>query len=311
MSINNKWLSAYVFHSGYLYSYESDRIILEIIQPFIKQCLEKSWIEKYFFIRYSEGGTHIRIRFYGEESILESKVKNEFESFVKRNFPDDLKLDSPDYEMLKWIDYEPEIDRYGGEYAIEVAEEFFFYSSEFCISLLSEIENGDNSQRLGKGLIATNLIIYAFTQNLLLGHQMADRYHNGYLFTIAKKDEVKNNLLELFQNGYNKQSDNLIEFINTMWEVLENGIEMPKSFETFYKNLLIISEKLKELDIQKKLINDESNYSLEQKYFKIVPSYIHMMNNRLGISIPEESYLTFLITQALQTEIPQGEINER
>jgi hypothetical protein len=31
----------------------------------------------------------------------------------------------------------------------------------------------------------------------------------------------------------------------------------------------------------------------------LVPSYLHMMNNRLGITIQEESYLGYLVTRAL------------
>ena len=39
--------------------------------------------------------------------------------------------------------------------------------------------------------------------------------------------------------------------------------------------------------------------------FSIVPSYIHMMNNRLGITIQEESYLAYLISKGMIVEITE------
>lgn len=307
MNIKNKWISAYIFHQGYLYSYESDRVIMEIVKPFIEMCYENSWIKNYFFIRYSEGGTHIRLRFYGEESILENTVKKELEIFLKKNFPKELEVDSPDYELLKWVDYEPEIERYGGAHAIKIAEEYFNYSSIFCIELLEGVIDGNNSQRLGKGLIATNLIIYTFTESREIGYKLAEQYHKGYLSAVARQEDTKNDVLELFKNGFDKQAQNLIEFNNNLWEVLDSDGEIPENFKVFLDNLKSIKSKLQQIDSEGKLIEKESSIDLTGKLFRIIPSYIHMMNNRLGISIPEESYLTYLITNALQTQLPEGE----
>ena len=308
MQNNLEWLSGYVFHKGHLYSYESDRVILEVIEPFVKKCFENEWIKNYFFIRYSVDGAHIRIRFFGESEKLQNIVKPEFEQFIKLNFPEDLKVDSPDYSVLKWVEYEPEIERYGGEYAIKIAEECFHYSSDFAIQMLHDVENGNNSQRLGKGLIATNIIIYAFAQNTELGLSLSDSYHNGYLFRIAEQEDVKNNVLEMFNDGFEKQSDTLIEFVNTLWEVLEIESELPESLEEFYNNILQIRKKLTALNEEGKLIPNKPELTIEQKLLYVVPSYIHMMNNRLGISIPEESYLTFLISKALKSSATKGEL---
>lgn len=310
MNANDKWISVYIFHKGYLYSYESDRVVASVVKPFVEICRKNSWIKNYFFIRYSESGTHIRLRFFGDEKTLDEIVKPEFEKFLLANFPEDLKVDLPEYELFKWVEYEPEIERYGGNHAIEVAEEYFNYSSDFAIELLDGVTQGNNSQRLGKGLIATNLIIYAFTSSRDLGLRLAEQYHKGYLSAVARQDGLKEDMLEMFKDGFDKQAQNLIEFNNSLWEVLEEDGELPESFIEFVKNLFTIKNKLNQLDSEGKLIEtDSGKMNLYEKYFRIVPSYIHMMNNRLGISIPEESYLSFLITKALQT-IPAGEVTD-
>jgi len=310
MNAKNKWISVYIFHKGYLYSYESDRVIEGIVKPFVKICEINCWIKNYFFIRYSETGTHIRLRFFGDEKKMDDIVKPEFEKYIIENFPADLKIDSPDYELFKWVEYEPEIERYGGEYAIKVAEEYFNYSSNFCIELLEGITRGNNSQRLGKGLIATNLIIYCFTESRELGLQLAKQYHRGYLSAFSAQDRVKEDMLEMFENGFDKQAQNLVEFNNNLWGVLEEKGELPENFRRFIDNLNVIKNKLAQLDSEDKLINDQKEMNLFQKYFRIVPSYIHMMNNRLGISIPEESYISFLITKALQAKTQAGVTDE-
>jgi len=42
----------------------------------------------------------------------------------------------------------------------------------------------------------------------------------------------------------------------------------------------------------------------EQAVVAICSSYVHMMNNRLGITIQEESYLAYLILRTLQRDPP-------
>lgn len=294
---NKKWLSGYVFfNDNNIYSIVSDNIILNIISPFVQKCIENNWIDKYFFIRYSENGPHVRIRFFGDENILHETVKPEFELVVKGfEFKKEFKLrENP----IEWVDYEPEIERYGGENAIPVAEECFFVSSKATIESLEKIN--DHSDRLGKGLLHMVIMVNCFFPEKHQATRFCENYHKGYLTGVASNEELKNFYVDSFKNGFDRQSEKLKEFIARFWEMLHDNDELPVNLDVFRNSIFSIKEKLLVLNRQGLLIDDQTDEPLfESKIYRILPSYVHMMNNRLGISIPEESYLAYLFSQSL------------
>jgi thiopeptide-type bacteriocin biosynthesis protein len=51
------WLALYVFHAG-----DQDSAIVKSIGPCLRRLRESGWIARYFFVRYWNGGPHLRIR---------------------------------------------------------------------------------------------------------------------------------------------------------------------------------------------------------------------------------------------------------
>ena len=72
---NKGWLSAYLYFKGNVYGPECDRLLVDIIEPFIKSYNTSGYYEKYFFIRYNEWGSHIRLRLFGNNKLLNSNIK--------------------------------------------------------------------------------------------------------------------------------------------------------------------------------------------------------------------------------------------
>ncbi|OGU37169.1 MAG: hypothetical protein A2068_01585 [Ignavibacteria bacterium GWB2_35_6b] len=304
------WLSSYIYFKGDIYESECDRIILSVVKPLVLYGKEKKWFDKYFFIRYGERGSHIRLRFFGDTK----KLTNNFKLYIKNyinTFADKELLSiplsvpgQPEYDSnLIWIDYEPEIERYGGEEAVKLAEEFFCYSSEAAIELIKQMELNDRSSRLGKGLLSTLILIYVFLPDRKQASNFFNQYSGGYLMALGTTEDLKSMWVDAFNNGFDKQSEKLIEFINLIWEALENNDELSGTLDVYKNNIIIIKEKLKILFdtgvINKNGIKIENWYDCVRM---IISSYVHMMNNRLGISIKEEAYISHLINKALITE---------
>lgn len=89
----------------------------------LKQLHENSLIDKGYFIQYSDAtdGYHIRIRFHANQNT--DLVKNYFIQWlntVSENYS---------YKKICFDTYEREVERYGGKYAIDLAEELFFADS--------------------------------------------------------------------------------------------------------------------------------------------------------------------------------------
>jgi len=299
---NIEWLSAHIFYNGEVYSYEADRVILEIVDKFVSLCKRNKFIRQYFFIRYSENGPHIRLRIQGESEILNDIIKPALNEFVYQIMPKELvPLNRKENPMF--ISYEPEYLRYGGKEAIRIAEKYFFYSSELTISLLKEVNKGETSERLGKGLLAMIIILNVMFSNKEKVIDVVERYQTGYLSTLFGNSEIHQNYLTSFERGFDKQSELLVNFINDFWEGLIGGVVLPSNLKLFKSRLILIKKELLELNETGKLIPSDSESDFLTKSMRIVPSYIHMMNNRLGISIPEETYLAYLIKRALKVNV--------
>lgn len=302
------WLSAHIYFKGNIYGPECDRVILDIITPFITQCKEQKLFEKYFFIRYSEFGSHVRLRFYGKQNHLDSIKTNLGKKITGYNNQDILTLpQSPDQQIsnspLAWLPYEPEIERYGGIDAIKIAEEFFYYSSETAIKLIKKIPGGEYSSRLGKGLLSMVVLLFVFANDREKAIDFIQSYGNDYLKAFAGNEEIKTHFTEAFDSDFNNQSHALIEYTNALWLSLKNENNLSEVLGKYQKYIEIISTKLKILTSERRVYNNNNVVEDWQNCIKLmVPSYIHMMNNRLGLSIKDESYLAYLTAKSLKIE---------
>ena len=317
---NNLWLSAHLYFNGDIYSSICDTMLLKVVSSIIKECDKKSLFIKYFFIRYNEYGPHIRLRFNINRTEQLKTIKNIILKNVRNNFPSDLffipqtenkNFIDADNPSILWVDYEPEFIRYGGEEAIKIAEDYFHYSSKTAIELVKQMNLNDESDRLAKGLLATLVLIYTFLPDRIIASNFINNYSHSYLSAFARNDETNSIYTEAFNNGFNRQSEKLVEFINKVWNALENGYELTEALDTYKANLEIIKEKLKklyDLGLINKEIKIESWYNCVRM---ILPSYVHMMNNRLGIQIKDEAYLAFLINKAIiSKEITEEKVND-
>ena len=238
------WLNAHIFYRGQ--TPECDRVILEIVAPFVHRCWEETWIERYFFIRYRDRGPHVRLRLFGRRDIMERKVKPALLQHVEDTLTEALKaypqyVDGPGnpppmepLSCLLWTPYEPEIERYGGPDGVALAEEFSHYSSEVSIALLQQLKGEGHSARLGKGLLATVLLLHAFTEDRAAAASFAHRYSMGYLGYLARDAQQQSAWLEAFDGGYARQSETLVTYVNAVWEGLEDGTSVSETLDLYH-----------------------------------------------------------------------------
>lgn len=109
-------------------------------EAFLRDCI-LSWIsefraycnkiERWFYIRYKENSSdHIRLRIFAPKEV----IYHELMPFLHNKL---LPLHSRgEIGNTSWHAYEREIERYGDEFTIELAEKFFHSDSECCCELL-------------------------------------------------------------------------------------------------------------------------------------------------------------------------------
>lgn len=102
------------------------------LHPFIRWNVENGWIDKWFYIRYKEEKSHIRLRFHGNPETLIQKLLPALFSHSCRWIASGL------LEQFTIHPYEKEIERYGGPECLAKVEEIFCADSHCCLNILDK-----------------------------------------------------------------------------------------------------------------------------------------------------------------------------
>ncbi|RSS52996.1 thiopeptide-type bacteriocin biosynthesis protein, partial [Streptomyces sp. WAC06614] len=147
------------WHSLHLYLHSStedtDRFLTDRLAPLLDGVVARGEAADWFFIRYGEGGPHLRVRV------------REPAAAVVRTLPGTLTRAASAVPVLPgagpWpslhaevrdVAYEPETERYGGPLALPVAEEVFSVSSRTAVTALRALHGHGPSERLNLALDA-------------------------------------------------------------------------------------------------------------------------------------------------------------
>jgi thiopeptide-type bacteriocin biosynthesis protein len=160
----------------------ADEFLRDVIRPVTDAVLRSGALDRWFFIRYADPNFHLRLRFHGAPRRLLNEVLPELQlaaaPFVEDGRVWRVQLDT----------YEREVERYGGQAGIELAEQVFQADSEAVLALanlLVEDARGDVRWRLsllGMELLLDDLgLELQEKQNLLCGlrDSFAREFHAG------------------------------------------------------------------------------------------------------------------------------------
>ncbi|MER5889006.1 thiopeptide-type bacteriocin biosynthesis protein [Streptomyces sp. NPDC001941] len=103
----------------------------------------------WFFIRYGEGGPHLRIRFRG---VAEERLAAELSSLARELPPSGAQSWPVRHGEVRAVAYEPETARYGGPGALPVAEEVFVQSTRTAVAALRAVPGRAGRLQLGLDL---------------------------------------------------------------------------------------------------------------------------------------------------------------
>jgi len=283
------WLTAYLFFEGHVYGETADRVIREVVAPLARACRPDA--VRWFFLRYAEETSHVRLRFFAPGPVLDEAIWPRVATAAAAS---ELVVRATRER------YEPEVERYGGPWGLALAEELFHRQSEMALALLEKIEPGTRPQRLGKSLLAMLVLLFLYRGERRAAADLARSYGTDYLKIWAKDAEEQEHWLQTFQEAFDRQADRLAGYVELAWEALESGGELTPELNAYRRDMDDGARRLRELfDQGHLLLHGRTAADWDECVHWIVSSYIHMMNNRLGVSIQEESYLSVLIAGTL------------
>jgi thiopeptide-type bacteriocin biosynthesis protein len=100
-----------------------DGTLVRAISPAVEALIARAWINCFFFLRYHEGGPHLRLRF----SLRGGAQPQDLAAVLNEMLKTECEL-----RLVERV-YEPEVQKYGGIEAIIYAERHFFASSRLAL----------------------------------------------------------------------------------------------------------------------------------------------------------------------------------
>lgn len=270
------YLSAHLF-------YEDLNVLLKkAVFPFVELRIQNKLFQNYFFIRYSEGGKHIRLRMLtSQEEKLKAFTTTYFNQFFIEKPSTRAIQDQNLYpnNSIQYINYKPEIERYGGEKLIKVAEQHFHISSETVRQLITYFDVWDNELAVGISLQVQVMFAHALGFSSEEARRFFENYYNNWLFVFDEQTRHSKAFQAQFEIS---QHQSTIDFVKSLWLELEENADFGNAF-------------LKDWYIKTQTIAKKIAAQTPKQRFSIYESLLHMTNNRLGISNYDEVLLAFVL----------------
>lgn len=216
---------------------------------------------------------------------------------------------------LQFIEYEPEIERYGGPAGILISERQFELSSRCVLRAIRDSEKWNYSRALGTAIQLH--IAFAHTMKMDLDEAAAFfawlstglmPFITGFETDLTTSQQKTESTRENFGERFDRNKETLIRFSRTLWDGLQETAEFEEvSLNDWVRDMGLIYGELNDTFEEGRLeipgsfrITDKYNLQEDkQKLWFIYSSYVHMTNNRLGILNQDEAYAAYLISRCL------------
>lgn len=269
---SNDFKRSFITGSEWLYikiycgSNSAERILREVIKPLTQHLIAENKIDKWFFIRYADPETHIRLRLHHASDETFWKVILERLHAVMKD-----EIDTGLVHKIQTDTYEKEIERYGAN-TIELSEDIFYYDSEAVIAFLDLLEGEEGEKyRWLIALRGIDTLLSDFGYHMVSKAALLKKLNQAYLSEFGANKNLQNQL-----NDKYRQHMRLIGSFLDHRKDAENGIE--EAVAIFGLRSLRLREAVK--NISKLQANDYTTLSFEE----LLPNYIHMFLNRMFLS---------------------------
>lgn len=337
--MNKNWISVHIFYYSDL-----DYLLVHGIAPLIADLREQGLIQRYFFIKYWLEGLHIRLRLLpalgGDEEKIKHLATRAIATFLEQHpalyvprqkvSPQGKTMFIREYGEEKWIetygkdgemplrpnnsfafiDYEPEYGRYAGSAGMELSEWHFEQSSDTVIDLLRKTNTGVSSMLLGRSAQLALPFFYGIFREDSKVISALERYI--LYWTHSQRQSIPESI---YTKKYQRMAPALQQHVGRIRRYMldEQPSNHMTSVEKKWKEH--ISEfrlRIAKLYEEHKIVIPDRDLpfstpqTLDGVYHYLQGSYVHMTNNRLGVVIPQEVYVAYLLKRTLEDLLADG-----
>lgn len=279
MPIANRWKTPgteWLFAKIYLSQTNENRFIVQHLMKFIESSFQKKLFDEWFYIRYKDPNSHLRIRFKGNPEILTSSFIPHFNQWIQ------LLMQGKLINNIQFASYEREIERYGGSDIIELAESFFCLDSITSINILSRLF--ENNFNIPHYIVAVISIL-----DLLQG------------FGIKTEDQMA--LLEVKEKQVLEGFREWKPFLAMIGKAIcKNELSSLENENMHHLTPIFLNRKQFQSHFSNRLNDLNDTSSLSNPPYQIINSLIHLHCNRLmGCDLTLEKKARLYAQQALRS----------
>lgn len=325
--LENDYLSVHIFYNVK----DLRAVVLGCIDPLVQRLKRRGLISSFFFIRYWEGGNHVRLRLLPrspeEAEAVRAEVDGEVASFLKNQpsmldpDPDEMRAvirslyefehgadafarefserEIPIYpnNSYCYIPYAPEFGRYGGAIGVDLAERTFAISSEIAIQALR-----DNNARMHANVLG---LAFQLTLNFALAffrtREATARFFDHFVGFFGKL-ETPVQVLERLDQCFDMQSERFLSYVCQLEAIHQRLMaDGEHHIGRYIRHAHEMRDTIVDAFEAGELEFSFAAPTAGDALFMLVTSYIHMTNNRLGLLIFEEVYIAGMIAKALRS----------
>ena len=312
------WVSAHLFYHA-----EQDELIVGAVKPIVERLREAGLADGFFFLRYWEGGPHVRLR-VRTSADREQQVRSVIEDLAAafyRISPSESLMSKEDYaesapglakleqmtdydavlhpdNSVAFIDYVAETDVFGTGQAIDAVEKQLMAASALAVEMIARGRTPGQRAMDAFAMLAANRTL--FTGILPeLAYQARFLVESG-----GTAGEVLGSAE--FENHFEANKAQLRGTVESVFAATR-GVALPEASvaSRWLTTVQDLTEKLVELELLRTLdafpsfdapadVLEHINHLVPQL---IVERCAHLMFNRLGISLAQESHLRLLLTR--------------
>lgn len=251
--------SEWVYIKIYTGSNSADKIVINELPKAISALKRKKYIEKWFFIRYSDPDFHLRVRIKVIDCTLIGEVIQLCYHYFKKMVADQrvwkVQLDT----------YNRELERYK-EHLMELTETMFCIDSNYTLKVLKILKGMPQSSRWLIAVKMIDALLIDFGYDLQQRKELLERMDKSYKIEFGFNEFNS----KQFNVMYREHSPELEE---VLWDKKND-----ENYRTLYEIIKLRSKELKKV-VSQLMIEDKN-----REIGTLIGSYIHMMLIRLFCS---------------------------
>lgn len=219
--------SPWIYYKIYCGINTADSLLINTIAPMNNEFIGNGIVDKWFFVRYADPDTHLRIRFHLKNTdhigVVVQRMYKALEPFLKDGLVWNIQLDT----------YKRELERYGKN-MIEALESYFYYDSEVVLRIIKDSPTEEVRFKRTFDFIhdMVDCFIPSTEKKLAFLKQMQSNYMSEFNIDNAKKKQL-NKKYRHFKNEIKnlKNSNNVAPLKSIAVRLKEmkktNSLEMP------------------------------------------------------------------------------------